>query len=209
MLQKMHQKDSETHTCVLEAATRLFAADGFKKVTVREICREANANVAAVNYHFGDKFGLYQEVMAQAMEVMRETTAIAQRAGDGRPAEDQLAAFVGVIVDRVIRHARDSWIHRLMTHEMTDPTPVLSVIQERVITPRMNYVGELVAEMLGTTPDDPRVMRCCMSVLSQLYFAMAKMDSAMFPKMVEGDQGLDALREHITAFSLAGIRAVK
>lgn len=208
MLQKMHQKDSETHTRVLEAATRLFAADGFKKVTVREICREAGANVAAVNYHFGDKLGLYQEVMAQAMETMRETTAIAQREGEGRPADEKLAAFVRVIVDRVIRHARDSWIHQLMTHEMTDPTPVLSVIQEKVITPRMNYVAALIAEILGTSPSDPRVMRCCMSVLSPLYFATAKMDSSVFPRVAD-DESLDALREHITTFSLAGIRSVK
>src|SRR4051794_16764001 len=110
MLQKMYQKDSETRRRVLEAATRLFAADGFKKVTVREICREAGANVAAVNYHFGDKLGLYQEVMARAMEIMRETTAMAQREGEGRPAEEKLVAFVRVIVERVIRHARDSWI---------------------------------------------------------------------------------------------------
>jgi AcrR family transcriptional regulator len=208
MLQRMHQKDGETRSRVLEAATRLFAADGFKKVTVREICREAGANVAAVNYHFGDKLGLYEEVMAQAMETMRETTAIAQREGEGRPADEKLAAFVGVIVDRVIRHAKDSWIHRLMTHEMTDPTPVLSVIQERVITPRMNYVAELIAEMLGVPASDPRVLRCCMSVLSPLYFATAKMDSAVFP-LVTDDEGLAALREHMTAFSLAGIRAVK
>lgn len=208
MLQRMHQKDSETRSRVLEAATRLFAADGFKKVTVREICREAGANVAAVNYHFGDKLGLYQEVMAQAMEVMRETTAIAQREGEGRPVDEKLAAFIRVIVDRVIRHAKDSWIHRLMTHEMTDPTPVLSVVQERVIMPRMNYVAELVAEMLDLPVTDPRVVRCCMSVLSPLYFATAKLNTEVFP-LATDDEGLEALREHMTAFSLSGIRAVK
>ena len=41
--------DRETRFRVLQAAERLFAERGFKKVTVREICRAAKANVAAVN----------------------------------------------------------------------------------------------------------------------------------------------------------------
>ena len=44
-------------------AARLFADRGFAPVTVRDICRRARANVAAVNYHFGGKHGLYTAVM--------------------------------------------------------------------------------------------------------------------------------------------------
>ena len=56
----MGPPDQETRQRLLEAAARLFAARGFTHVTVREICNAANANVAAVNYHFGDKLGLYE-----------------------------------------------------------------------------------------------------------------------------------------------------
>ena len=54
----MKNGDRETRDRLLKASTRLFADRGFKHVTVREICRAARANVAAVNYHFGDKLGL-------------------------------------------------------------------------------------------------------------------------------------------------------
>ena len=67
--------DRETRERLLAAGQRLFADRGFKKVTVREICREAGANVAAVNYHFGDKLGLYREVLQQAIDAMRATTS--------------------------------------------------------------------------------------------------------------------------------------
>ncbi len=66
--------DHETRQRLLTAAERLFADRGFKKVTVREICLAARANVAAVNYHFGDKLGLYREVL---------------QVGDRRDARDQ------------------------------------------------------------------------------------------------------------------------
>ena len=57
------KRDAATRARLLAAAERLFADRGFKKVTVREICRAARANVAAINYHFGDKLGLYREVL--------------------------------------------------------------------------------------------------------------------------------------------------
>ena len=67
--------DRETRQRLLHVAERLFAERGFRYVTVREICRAAGANVAAVNYHFGDKLGLYREIVQSAVERMRATSA--------------------------------------------------------------------------------------------------------------------------------------
>ena len=52
------EADLETRERLVEVSARLFAERGFSKVTVREICQRAHANVAAVNYHFGGKDGL-------------------------------------------------------------------------------------------------------------------------------------------------------
>jgi TetR/AcrR family transcriptional regulator, regulator of cefoperazone and chloramphenicol sensitivity len=63
----MQGHDTETRERLLSTAERLFAERGFSKVTVREICRSARANVAAVNYHFSGKQGLYDEVVRTAI----------------------------------------------------------------------------------------------------------------------------------------------
>ncbi len=55
-------------------AAHLFAEHGFDNVTVRDICQQARANVAAVNYHFGGKSGLYDEVLRWAIRIMQATT---------------------------------------------------------------------------------------------------------------------------------------
>ena len=86
--------DAETRARLLEAAASASSASaGFKQVTVREICRAARANVAAVNYHFGDKLGLYREVLQAAIDAMRETNEAAREAGQGQPPEEQLRAL--------------------------------------------------------------------------------------------------------------------
>src|SRR5260370_37608549 len=52
---------------LLEVAGRVFADRGYQATTIREICQRAGANVAAVNYHFGDKLGLYTEILHQSL----------------------------------------------------------------------------------------------------------------------------------------------
>ena len=97
-------RDLETRERLLKAAERLFADRGFKNVTVRDICRVARANVAAVNYHFGDKLGLYREVLQSAIAAMRETNDTARQAGAGRRPEEQLRRYIVIFVHRLLKN---------------------------------------------------------------------------------------------------------
>jgi AcrR family transcriptional regulator len=204
------EKDSETRARVLKVATRLFAANGFKKVTVRQICLAANANVAAVNYHFGDKLGLYREVLGKAIETMRATTEAAKQEGVGGTAEEKLITFIRVFLKRVIGNGHESWIHQLMTQEMADPTPALDLVIDQVIRPRMTYLTEVIAEMLRVPPGDERVWRCVMSVQAQCLATMKNPVAEKFlPEMPSEMLSVDALAAHIASFSLGGIDALK
>lgn len=58
------QAEPRTKRQLLDAATALFAERGFDAVSVREITSRAEANVAAVNYHFGSREGLIDAVVA-------------------------------------------------------------------------------------------------------------------------------------------------
>jgi AcrR family transcriptional regulator len=203
------EPDRETRTRLLEEARKLFAARGFQHVTVREICHAAAANVAAVNYHFGDKRGLYLEVLGMAMAIMRETTEQVKQAGEGGDAEHKLRAYIRVFLHR-IDQGRDSWIHQMMTHEMAEPTDALDQVVEQVIQPRIAYIRELIAEMLGLPSDDARVMRCVLSVQSQFHAAMANPVSRRLVPGFTGDPAaMDTLAQHIADFSVGGIRSLR
>jgi TetR/AcrR family transcriptional regulator, regulator of cefoperazone and chloramphenicol sensitivity len=197
-----------TRAALVEAAARLFAARGFRRVTVRAICREAGANVAAVNYHFGDKLGLYREVLELALAAMREITDAAVRAGDGRPAADRLRAYIAVATAQILAPRRHQWIHELLTREMADPTPALSAIVDRGLRPRIMYLAQIVAELMARPSDDVRVLACATSVQAQILMLRPNPVGDRLRTAFKVPRA-DAQRaaEHITRFSLGGIAA--
>src|SRR5947209_10253431 len=75
-----------TKTRLLEAAGAEFAEKGFDVARIRSICQRAGANVAAVNYHFGDKEQLYIAAVLEAHRCgMANPPESAQR--EGTPGE--------------------------------------------------------------------------------------------------------------------------
>jgi AcrR family transcriptional regulator len=201
-------RDTETRDRLLKAAGRLFADRGFKKVTVRDICRAARANVAAVNYHFGDKLGLYREVMQSAIAAMRGTNDAAREAGSGQSPEEQLRRYIAIFVHRALAPGNDT-VHKLINREMNDPTPALDTLIEQGVRPRIEYLSGLIAAIIGGDTRDQRVLRCVASVQAQTFAYMpnpiaTRLGFANKPTRAN----LDEIADHIAEFSLAGVHAV-
>lgn len=68
----MDKENIETRTRLLETAALVFAEHGFATATIRMIAVLARVNVAAVNYHFGSKDGLYREVLRHVRSLAYE-----------------------------------------------------------------------------------------------------------------------------------------
>jgi AcrR family transcriptional regulator len=201
--------DLETRERLLKAAERLFAERGFKKVTVRDICRAARANVAAVNYHFGDKEGLYREVLRSAIDVVRETTEAGRKAGEGRSPEEKLERYLRIFISRVTAPGHEN-LHRLIQREIDDPTAALDAFVEEAVRPRVDYIASIVVEMIGGEPTDPDILRCVGSILSQavVYVRRNPVAERLGFSFKGSPADIDAAARHIAAFSLAGVRAV-
>ena len=199
--------DRETRERLLDEAAHLFAEYGFDNVTIRDICTRASANVAAVNYHFGGKTGLYDEVLRWAIRTMQGTTEEIRKAGEGRPPEAQLEGFIRVFLTRVAS-TPNKWIHQLMLREVANPTPSFDLILNDVLKPRLMYVRTAIAALLGCPVDDPRVANCVMSVQAQIFALLNNPLASRFESEPLTPERADAMARHIACFSIAGVRAI-
>jgi len=202
------KNEQHTRERVLAEASRLFADQGLKKVTVRAICRAADANVAAVNYHFGDKLGLYGAVVQQAITAMAATVESARAVGEGCPPEEQLRRFLVIFLTQILKpeHAIH---HRLLQREVQDPTPLLDAVVQQGIKPRLEYLAGIVAAIVGGNPGDGHVLQCVGSINAQAIIYMPSPIATRLGYEFKGTRAeIAQAAEHIAAFSIAGVRAV-
>lgn len=89
-----------TTTALLDAAEQLFADRGFEAVSIREITRAADVNVAAVHYHFGDKQAILRAVTSRIVDPMNDRRlrllelALAASSPEPAPVTGVLEAFI-------------------------------------------------------------------------------------------------------------------
>src|SRR5215216_5269645 len=100
---------------ILDAAERLFAAQGFARTTIKQIGRAAGVNSALLYYYFADKDQLYREVLQRFVTGLVART-MGGSAGDGSPAT-RLRAFVEAQVQTLAEHPHAP---RLLVREMID-----------------------------------------------------------------------------------------
>jgi AcrR family transcriptional regulator len=192
----------------LEAAGAVFAEAGFRDATVREICRRAGANIAAVNYHFGDKEKLYAEVLRHSQGKALERHPLLLDVADDAPPEKKLRALVLSLLLRIFDKGPAAWHGRLMSREMIEPTAALDSLVEERIRPMSDQVRKIVAEILDCPVTEERVRLCSFSVVSQcvFYHHCQPLILRLAPQQQFDPAGIARLADHIARFSLAAIK---
>lgn len=188
----------------------MFAEVGFRDATVREICARAQANLAAVNYHFRDKNGLYAEVFERARCVSDLGWLDALRRAGDRPAGERLSMFIAGMVHKLLDPGRPGWHAKLISREMVEPTGVLDMMIERSIRPQFELLCGIVGELLGCPPDAHPAYLCAASVLGQClhYHHTREVTQRLCPGFYDDPQTTAVITAHITAFSQHAIRGV-
>src|SRR5438477_10169493 len=110
----------DTRQRLLEAAGAIFAKKGFKATSVREIVQKAQANIAAVNYHFRSKEQLYVEAVRHAYESVAERVPLPALPPE-MPPRERLRLFVRTMLER-LEQAEAGWHCDLVMREVSQPT---------------------------------------------------------------------------------------
>jgi AcrR family transcriptional regulator len=202
---RAHAGDAKVR--LLEAALELFALVGFRHVTIREICRRADVNIAMVNYYFGGKEDLYKAVLEHALRGAPSQSPSGHCA-DHHGLEKRLEAFVFSLLSHVLDEERSPWSKRLIAREMAEPTFALEILVNRVVRPRSEELHAIVRGFLGSSASDIDIQWSAESIAAQcLYYQYNRpVLELLFPSERYGPAETRQLAEHITRFSLAALQ---
>lgn len=189
---------------LLHAAEEVFARKGFDAASVRDICGRAGANVAAVNYYFGDKENLYVEAVKFAHACSISESDLPDWPA-GTPAKTKLEAFIRGMVRSMHGPVRPSSLQLLM-RELAHPSPATTAVVREYIRPMAMGLWEIVGEMFPHMDEHRRLM-IGFSVVGQcLYYRQNRVVS----ELLFGTDAVGALDEqkvadHIVTFTLAAL----
>ncbi len=203
-------KPSKTRMRLIIVASRIFAEKGFQEATIAEICKQAQTNIASVNYHFRDKESLYLEAWRYAFRQDLEINPPDGGIGADAPPEQRLAGRIRSLIARIA--ASDSYFFAIINKEMAQPTSLLPEILEKEINPQRQAMIALIKECLGPEADARNIHYCHASIIGQCFHLLrVKHIQNNYPAMRAYPELDDstAYAEHVIYFSLAAIRALR
>lgn len=200
--------DSGTKARLLAAAREHFARRGIKEATVREICAQAGANVAAVNYHFGGKDKLFMAVLMDFLEKAQQKYPVHMGLGPESPPQDRLKAYISSLLYRLMGDGDpvNEKLGQLLSAEFIEPSENFDIVAERYITPHHEVLLNILRELLPKAEE--RVIHLCAAgvVGHCLLFDNAKqLIRRMYPELALEKLGVEFVADFVFRYALAGI----
>jgi AcrR family transcriptional regulator len=194
-----------TQQRLLEAAEQVFAEKGFQGASVREICNQAGANIAAVNYYFGDKERLYIETVKYAHRALCTDGEPFPEWGPGVPAQDRLRDFIRVMVTRILAPPSVASL-QLMMREMVQPTAACVEVVQEYIRPIAEKLGGILEELMPRGSVRERYL-VAFSIVGQCHFYR---NHRAVASLLVGEEefrqfDVDLVTGHIYAFTLRAL----
>lgn len=208
-------REDNTKTRLIRAAGEVFARDGFRSATVREICRRARAHLGAINYHFRDKEGLYAAVIDYSHRSAVATYPADAGLPDNASPEERLRSFIRAFLSRLLDEGIPAWHGQLMAREIAAPTGAMGQLAQGSIRNQYIVLADILGDLLGETRVAPgeeseRLFLAAMSIVGQClhHFTARRVIAALRPHRFDPTD-IEQIAAHITRFSLAGLRACR
>lgn len=209
---KVPREDAaRTQERLLAAASEAFAEKGYRQATVSEICERAKSNVAAVNYHFGDKETLYikswRNAFYESLKVYPPDGAV----GADAPPEERLRGRVKALIRRITSPQNREFL--IVLRELASPTGLLDEVTRKDLRPLRESMEGLIRELLGPQASETQVRFCAIGIVSQCFIPMLmkRMDRGRQEDRSDyfGIDDIESYADHVVEFSLAGIRSLR
>jgi AcrR family transcriptional regulator len=162
-----------TRARLMDAALELLAERGEDGVTLRELTDAADANVAAVSYHFGSLKSLYDAAIEDALERYLDAQEDAVSALDPDSTLEALAAaFARPLIGSLVAGGRDLAVMRIVARAGIDPPEGSGLLDVRFEQIRGAVLRVLKANLHGA--EDQELIfrtRCVAGLINWLVLA--------------------------------------
>ena len=197
---------------LLEVAEEFFCERGFDGTSVRDLAGAAGCNIASVNYYFGGKEKLYEEVWRRHLISQRNSRVASvdqvMAGGDKTPSlEELLRSFANGFVGSLVDERTGRRFIKLMARELVNPHLPSDMFGHEVILPTLTVMQEALKQVCPGL-DESKVPLVVFSLVGQLIHTIRIKPILQWTD----DEALAMfdpakLIDHIVAFSAAGIRA--
>jgi AcrR family transcriptional regulator len=200
---------ADTRERLLDTAEELFARKGYSGTSVRDITATAGSNLAAVNYHFGSKHGLYREVLLRRLAAIRRQRLAAleniDRIGEGAgELAPTLRAFAEAFLAPVREVSPKRQPMRLLMREVVDPQLPRDLFETELVLP---VQSALTATVAAAAPhlNERTVQLCVQSFIAQLVHVLHA--HRFTPSSDDGSAAFELaeLINHIVCFTVAAL----
>lgn len=155
------KRGHDTRQALVLAGLELFGEYGLKGTTTRLLCEASGANVAAINYHFTNKEGLYLAVAEYISSRMQfhlrpaAESAMEVAAKKNFSPSSSRAAFA-LMIDAFAHLMVESdevrkWA-RIVVREQANPTAAFDILYEGGMAKKQAMLAQLIAACTGLDP---------------------------------------------------------
>ncbi len=207
----MNRRDTKNR--ILDAAENLFAARGYHNTSLREITKTAGVNLAAVNYHFGSKDSLFEEVFKrrflpvnrirrERLEAIREE---ARREKKRPEAREVLHAFLAPVLRFRDTEPRAASFVTLVLRTMSEQDDSLREILMGYFRPAFFLCLETLCESLPDIPRGVLFWRLQFSIGALTHTLHMLEQVKVFPEGMVPVFDVDSMTAMIVSFVTAGM----
>jgi TetR/AcrR family transcriptional regulator, regulator of cefoperazone and chloramphenicol sensitivity len=203
-VQHAREVHDDTRARILQAAGPIFAEYGYRAATIKQITDAAKANVAAVNYHFGDKSKLYLEVLRRALPDPGGPIFCTQ---PGYCPREQLRIFISNYLAFMLGEDHPKWHGQVLARELESPTEALPKLVEENLRPCTMHLENVVREIYVRQPDQEQIRLVAHSIIALSIYWVKHRDflSYVWPGLTMTDAQVESIGNHVYEFALRGL----
>ena len=164
-------------------------------------------DLASINYHFGNRAGLYQAVLAEAHRRLMDVADLQQFAQSPTRATDKLRVLIDYMVQRAA-NGSDGWHSTVLTAEFLAPSSHIQTLFQSVVPMKVSLVMGILSEITDIPEDDPTLLRCLLSVMAPCLLLQLGRRDIPGPAQAVLKMPHEALVEHLHRFAMAGLEAI-